>query len=139
MLRRPPRSTRPDPLFPYTTLFRSGYAPGAGPRPVAALFAVGLPTALVVAVALSPMIVTDPPQIESAPWPSILLPKPKPVTPETQPRAAPQPPSAQPTETVDPLTPVPPTRARLVAQGPADLDPLTLPPGPAGAFGRPPP
>src|SRR3989454_9165000 len=29
MIRRPPRST----LFPYTTLFRSGYAPGiAGPR-----------------------------------------------------------------------------------------------------------
>src|SRR3546814_18094886 len=25
MLRRPPRSTRPDPLFPYTTLFRSAY------------------------------------------------------------------------------------------------------------------
>src|SRR3546814_13590501 len=24
MVRRPPRSTRPDPLFPYTTLFRSG-------------------------------------------------------------------------------------------------------------------
>src|SRR3546814_3698823 len=24
MLRRPPRSTRTDPLFPYTTLFRSG-------------------------------------------------------------------------------------------------------------------
>src|SRR3546814_7891805 len=24
MLRRPPRSTRPDTLFPYTTLFRSG-------------------------------------------------------------------------------------------------------------------
>src|SRR3546814_865285 len=24
MIRRPPRSTRPDPLFPYTTLFRSG-------------------------------------------------------------------------------------------------------------------
>src|SRR3546814_8168667 len=23
MIRRPPRSTRPDPLFPYTTLFRS--------------------------------------------------------------------------------------------------------------------
>src|SRR3546814_4450173 len=28
MLRRPPRSTRTDTLFPYTTLFRSG-APGA--------------------------------------------------------------------------------------------------------------
>src|SRR3546814_18881306 len=25
MLRRPPRSTRTDTLFPYTTLFRSGY------------------------------------------------------------------------------------------------------------------
>src|SRR3546814_3025323 len=34
MIRRPPRSTRTDTLFPYTTLFRSGYwlrdpAPGA--------------------------------------------------------------------------------------------------------------
>src|SRR3546814_15052683 len=28
MLRRPPRSTRPDPLFPYTTLFRSIGEPG---------------------------------------------------------------------------------------------------------------
>src|SRR3546814_14358164 len=25
MVRRPPRSTRPDTLFPYTTRFRSGY------------------------------------------------------------------------------------------------------------------
>src|SRR3546814_1023922 len=31
MIRRPPRSTRTDTLFPYTTLFRSG----AGARPVA--------------------------------------------------------------------------------------------------------
>src|SRR3546814_18230445 len=36
MIRRPPRSTRTDTLFPYTTLFRSGQAvvvenkPGAG-------------------------------------------------------------------------------------------------------------
>src|SRR3546814_618470 len=27
MIRRPPRSTRTDTLFPYTTLFRSGWAP----------------------------------------------------------------------------------------------------------------
>src|SRR3546814_5816916 len=27
MIRRPPRSTRTDPLFPYTTLFRAGCAP----------------------------------------------------------------------------------------------------------------
>src|SRR3546814_3098899 len=37
MIRRPPRSTRTDTLFPYTTLFRSGQAvgqaqPRAGPR-----------------------------------------------------------------------------------------------------------
>src|SRR3546814_7163901 len=29
MIRRPPRSTRTDTLFPYTTLFRSRIAPGA--------------------------------------------------------------------------------------------------------------
>src|SRR3546814_1861296 len=39
MIRRPPRSTRTDPLFPYTTLFRSRYAVGgANPdSPVARL------------------------------------------------------------------------------------------------------
>src|SRR3546814_1779987 len=30
MIRRPPRSTRTDTLFPYTTLFRSPGAPGRG-------------------------------------------------------------------------------------------------------------
>src|SRR3546814_7677766 len=30
MIRRPPRSTRTDTLFPYTTLFRSSWRPGAG-------------------------------------------------------------------------------------------------------------
>src|SRR3546814_14608471 len=30
MIRRPPRSTRTDTLFPYTTLFRSGLCGGAG-------------------------------------------------------------------------------------------------------------
>src|SRR3546814_8789267 len=30
MIRRPPRSTRTDTLFPYTTLFRSGRAAGDG-------------------------------------------------------------------------------------------------------------
>src|SRR3546814_6653803 len=32
MLRRPPRSTRTDTLFPYTTLFRSHYSPSYGRR-----------------------------------------------------------------------------------------------------------
>src|SRR3546814_16444715 len=30
MIRRPPRSTRTDTLFPYTTLFRSGGVPAVG-------------------------------------------------------------------------------------------------------------
>src|SRR3546814_1769367 len=29
MIRRPPRSTRTDPLFPYTTLFRSRHSPSS--------------------------------------------------------------------------------------------------------------
>src|SRR3546814_5693959 len=33
MIRRPPRSTRTDTLFPYTTLFRSGAAQRADGRP----------------------------------------------------------------------------------------------------------
>src|SRR3546814_3893673 len=33
MIRRPPRSTRPDPLFPYTTLFRSAEVPRRGDVP----------------------------------------------------------------------------------------------------------
>src|SRR3546814_3938714 len=32
MIRRPPRSTRTDTLFPYTTLFRSGRAAAGGDR-----------------------------------------------------------------------------------------------------------
>src|SRR3546814_16687182 len=31
MIRRPPRSTRTDTLFPYTTLFRSPWMPGSSP------------------------------------------------------------------------------------------------------------
>src|SRR3546814_6026632 len=33
MIRRPPRSTRTDTLFPYTTLFRSPTSPSAAVRP----------------------------------------------------------------------------------------------------------
>src|SRR3546814_17417461 len=37
MIRPPPRATRTDPLFPYTTLFRSVWGCGIGSRLVAAL------------------------------------------------------------------------------------------------------
>src|SRR3546814_3155113 len=49
MIRRPPRSTRTDTLFPYTTLFRSGRdtgAPGAGPGNGAVPDPSGIPGAL---------------------------------------------------------------------------------------------
>src|SRR3546814_19854870 len=34
MIRRPPRSTRTDTLFPYTTLFRSRYGKAKGVKPI---------------------------------------------------------------------------------------------------------
>src|SRR3546814_11693430 len=50
MLRRPPRSTRPDTLFPYTTLFRSiraTYRPGTLPdSALPTILLSGLVTAL---------------------------------------------------------------------------------------------
>src|SRR3546814_2206970 len=53
MIRRPPRSTRTDTLFPYTTLFRSG---------------VGLPLALVSAVR---DILPVQPAFALTPWPLV--------------------------------------------------------------------
>src|SRR3546814_17467868 len=40
MIRRPPRSTRTDTLFPYTTLFRSKLAPRAHERPQVCLLRI---------------------------------------------------------------------------------------------------
>src|SRR3546814_3434668 len=46
MIRRPPRSTRTDTLFPYTTLFRSAHIPHPAPpaRPCGALGTRPTPT-----------------------------------------------------------------------------------------------
>src|SRR3546814_2534901 len=44
MIRLPPRSTRPDTLFPYTTLFRSGRAAGITDAPAG--HRIGLGTAV---------------------------------------------------------------------------------------------
>src|SRR3546814_19139929 len=45
MIRRPPRSTRTDTLFPYTTLFRSVEDDGSGPSAgcIARIMIAGLP------------------------------------------------------------------------------------------------
>src|SRR3546814_5218615 len=51
MIRRPPRSTRTDTLFPYTTLFRSQIKEFAGvPGVLALMAAVGVLGAIVTAV-----------------------------------------------------------------------------------------
>src|SRR3546814_5027743 len=42
MIRRPPRSTRTDTLFPYTTLFRSCFDHGAHQFPVAVAQRIGI-------------------------------------------------------------------------------------------------
>jgi protein TonB len=111
---------------------RGGYDPGAGHRPVAAALAIGLPVALVVAVALSPMIIREAPQTEEAPWKTIFLPTPKPPEPpEVQPKAQQQPKSAQATETVKPVFKLPTDSDNSVVKGPPVLDPPRLPdPGP---------
>jgi protein TonB len=67
---------------------RNSYGSDARHHPVAALLAVALPAALVVAVALSPMIIVDEPTTSTPPWKSITLSRPKP--PEPQPDAKPQ-------------------------------------------------
>ncbi|MEI4506266.1 energy transducer TonB [Sphingopyxis sp. CCNWLW253] len=86
-------------------LARNSYGSDARHHPVAALFAVGLPAALVVAVALSPMIIEMAPKSE--PMTGTLIKLQQPPPPEPQPDAKPQ---DQPTKTVIAATdsPLPP-------------------------------
>src|SRR3546814_19366562 len=84
---------------------RGSYGADRTHHPFAALFAVGLPAALVVAVALPPMIVEDKPATVTPPWTSVTLPKPKP--PEPRPTPKPPPPPPQP-HLPPPTTPPPP-------------------------------
>jgi protein TonB len=102
---------------------RDSYDPGAAHRPVAAAFAFGLPAALVIAVALSPMIVKEPPRTEPQTWTDFTVDKPK---PEPRPDPKPQTDPIQ-TDFTAPPTPLPP-----VSDGSTKVDPLppyTPPPG----------
>src|SRR3546814_13410848 len=74
---------------------RGSYGADRTHHPFAALFAGGLPAALVVAVALSPMIVEDKPATVTPPWTSITLPKPKPPEPRPDPKPRTQQPQTQ--------------------------------------------
>lgn len=104
-------------------LRRESYDPGSGYRPVAAAFAIGLPAALVVAVALSPMIITKAPRTDSGTWTSILVDPPK---PDPKPDPKPQSDPVQTTLTAPP-SPLPP-----VAEGPVEVPPLPPYAPPAG-------
>lgn len=109
------RRTASAPAGAAALLPRESYGAGTGHRPVAALLAVGLPVALVVAVALSPMIVEDNPTTATPPWKSFTVPKLKP--PEAKPDPKPQEQQQQ-TDFTAPPSPLPP-----VAQDP----PIALP------------
>src|SRR3546814_16283618 len=72
---------------------RYGYDPGVRHRPVAAAIAIGLPAALVVAVALSPMVVEEAPHTIPLVGTLIELPKTPPPEPAPPPNVkAPPPP-----------------------------------------------
>ena len=92
---------------------RTSYDPGASHRPLAAALAIGLPAAIVVAVALSPMISV----IVEKSKPTIVttVPLPTPPEPEVKPRTDPLP--APPMAAPIPRTILPPL-------APADLRPL---------------
>jgi|GEM_PF-637758 len=104
---------------------REAYNPGAGHRPVAAMLAIGLPAALVVAVALSPMIVKPEPQIAPQTWETIFAEKPKPEKPpEATEKAKEKPRAASTTETVDRIIPTPTSTDNVVDTGPKTIDPV---------------
>ncbi|MBL0769452.1 TonB family protein [Sphingopyxis sp. XHP0097] len=111
------------PVGPAAPRKRSGYDPGARHRPLAAAIAIGLPAGLVVAVALSPMVVEPAPRTKPITGTLIELPKPPPE-PEPQPATTPR--QVTPAVTTVP-TPLPP-----VAQVPPVVmapEPYVLPSG----------
>lgn len=121
-------------------LVRGDYNPGAGHRPVAAGLAIGLPVAMVVAVALSPMIVESVPRTTPIVGTLIEVEKPREIEPvpdaplpRSTPLVAPKPlvETAPITDifvpTAEKFPPIPVTP--LVGTGPAvTADPPALPP-----------
>lgn len=84
-------------------LRRNSYDPGAGHRPLAAALAVGLPVALVVAVALSPMIIKPTPVLSPLTGTLIEIEKPVDPPPDKRPETSPAPKSHSVREAVKPL------------------------------------
>lgn len=108
---------------------RNAYGSDGGRHPVAALLAVGLPLALVVAVALSPMVVKTLPRSEPIPGTIVELPKPPPPPNPTK-KADPTPKTAATTDAVDPIVDTPPLTGDTVQPGPLTPEPYPYDPGP---------
>src|SRR3546814_2716192 len=68
MIRRPPRSTRSDTLFPFTTLFRSGYFRGGSNRGVARAGGATLPVLGRVSMDLVAIGVDAMPELAEGDW-----------------------------------------------------------------------
>ena len=103
---------------------RNSYGSDARHHPVAALFAVGLPVALVVAVALSPMMIEMAPKSEPMTGTLIELEKPlDPPPPKQADDVKPMPRTASTPTVVDPIIPAPPLTETWVNPGPPISDP----------------
>lgn len=110
-------------------LQRGGYDPGAGHRPAAAAIAIGLPAALLVAVALSPMIIEPKPVVEPTIGTLIKLDEPTPPPPDPTDQVMPPPQSAL--TSTPPLVQTPPTSDFTAPELPPIPVPPTADPGPA--------
>lgn len=114
-----------------TLLPRNSYGSDTGRHPVAALFAVGLPAALVVAVALSPMIVEMVPKSE--PMTGTLIEIDKPLDPppsKVEDDVKPAPRTASATDTVKPIDNSMILSDNHVVDGPVIPDVIPVDPGP---------
>lgn len=118
---------------------RYSYGSGTRHRPVAALFAVGLPAALVVAVALSPMIVDREPMSEPMTGTLINLPKPPPPPPDPAQDVKPKPRTPAASDTSKPIVKTMPLNDDRVQPGPFIPDLLPYDPGPPVRPADPPP
>ena len=128
----------PAPVGAPTLPPRNSYGSGNRHRPVAALLAVGLPIALVAAVALSPMVMESKPRTEPLIGTIIKLPKPPPP-PEAVEDAKPTPKASSATGSVDPLVKTVPLNTDFVEKGPVIVDLPPIDPGPPVRPADPPP
>ena len=121
-----------------SALPRNSYGSNHGRHPVAALLAVGLPAALVAAVALSPMVIDTVPKADPMVGTLIKLPPPPPP-PEPTPDAKPTPRTASATDTVKPVFETMPSFENRVVEGPVVIDLGPVDPGPPARPVDPPP